>query len=77
MTVLPNSISEMHPEAIIKMIEDLKGEVMNNREEAVNLRQYIVSQRIIIQDLKDYIEVLEKSIRMKEASVMFALPPPA
>jgi len=50
---------------------------MTPREECINLRQYIVSQRIIIQDLKDYIKVLEDTARKREASRHFPLPPPA
>ena len=49
----------------------------STREIELNLRQYIVSQRLIIQDLKDYIKVLEDTARMREASRHFPLPPPA
>lgn len=42
-----------------------------------NLKAYIVRQRIVIEDLRDYIEVLERSMRQRKASEMFPLPPPA
>lgn len=67
------------------------GPSINRNWVETNLRQYIVSQRIIIQnltdtihglvndveDLKDYIKVLEDTADKRKASLLFPLPPPA
>lgn len=41
---------------------------MDKREETDNLRQYIVSQRILIQQLNERIEELVRSMAMLHAS---------
>ena len=46
------------------------------KEEVRNLRTYIVDQRIIIEQLKDHIKVLEQSLLMRKASLLREMEPP-
>ena len=46
------------------------------KEEVRNLRTYIVDQRIIIEQLKDYIKDLEQSLLMRKATLLKEMAPP-
>jgi len=50
---------------------------MTDREMVERLMDYIVDQQETIEQLQEHIVVLERSIRMRRASLVLALPPPA
>jgi len=50
---------------------------MTDREMVERLMDHIVDQQETIEQLQEYIVALERSIRMRRASLVFELPPPA